>query len=197
MKNEYYNPGEKINLLGIKTKPNKIYEKTFCKFPIRIHVTPIDCNRFAYGKPGGGGIGFAVKLNNNISISLAENDKIVCPKNKVKVVEHCIEIARALFQTTDRFQINIDFDDMVKEHSGFGSSAITMCVVISSINKLYGSPINTESIRRLIGYNFVEQVGDMLSAGLETGVGPQVVMNGGIAVLADDLRVIYSGFFLL
>lgn len=196
MENRFFNPGENIKLLGYEIKPKRIYNSAACKFPIRIHVTPIDCNRFAYGKPGGGGIGFAVTSNNFLTINFSKEPKIKGPNNKIKIVEHCMKIAQSLFNTDDNFIVDLQYDPIIKEHSGFGSSAITMASILSCFNQLYGNPLDNNSLRRLIGNNFVEQSENVLSLGLETGVGPQVLLHGGIAVLADDLRVIYSGNFL-
>ncbi len=196
MENIFFNPGENIKLLGNKIKPKLAYRSVACKFPIRIHMTPVDCNRFAYGKPGGGGIGFAVNSDNYLKIKFSNEQKINGPKNKLKIIEHCIKIAQDLFNTDINFSVDLQFDPIIKEHSGFGSSAITMTTILSCFNQLYGNPLDNNMLRRLIGNNFVEQSDNMLSLGLETGVGPQVVLHGGIAVLTDDLRVIYSGSFL-
>lgn len=196
MENKFFNPGENIKLLGNKIKAKIAHRSVACKFPLRIHVTPIDCNRFAYGKPGGGGIGFAVDSNNSLNIKFSNELKINGPNNKLKIIEHCIKIAQKLFDADDIFSVDLQLDSIIKEHSGFGSSAIIMTALLACFNQLYGNPLDNNMLRRLIGNNFVEQSDNMLSLGLETGVGPQVVLNGGIAVLADDLRVIYSGIFL-
>ena len=57
MNNEFFAPGENLNLLGISKQNNSDSQYCSFKFPIRIHATPIDCNRFSYGNPGGGGGG--------------------------------------------------------------------------------------------------------------------------------------------
>lgn len=196
MENKIFNPGDNIKVLGNTIKPKLSYKSAYCKFPLRIHITPIDCNRFAYGKPGGGGIGFAVDSQNYLKVNVSKEPKINGPDSKRKIIEHSIKIIQKLFNTDNNFSVDLRFDPIIKEHSGFGSSAITMTALLACLNRLYGNPLDNDMLRRLIGNNFVEQSENSLSLGLETGVGPQVVLHGGIAVLADDLRVVYSGSFL-
>ena len=58
-------PGNQMNTLDFEKKKynlKPVKGKVVVTAPARIHLTVLDMNRFAPGKPGGGGVGFAVQV---------------------------------------------------------------------------------------------------------------------------------------
>lgn len=185
-------PGENINTLGLARQVENQLSGISIQFPSRIHITPIDCNRFGFGKPGGGGIGFAVDLPNQLNISLSCETKV--ESNSVKhglLVTHYIKLMQTILQTELSFHVDLNLHDMMTQHFGLGSSVCVACATIFGLNKIFGSPLLIEEIRSLVAYNFVEEYGGMLTRGLETGVGSSVVLRGGISVIADEIVEVF------
>lgn len=190
-------PGENLSTLGLNKKNKKLLHNCLkLRFPSRIHMTVFDCNRFEFGKPGGGGIGFAVDIPNTIEIELAEKDTIIAPWDKLPLVEHCLLLMKNIFNKNLKLKCKINLFKLVREHSGLGSTTAVITSIIESINLLYGSPIKSEDIRILVAENFAEVFENKLCKGLETGVGTYVILNGGIAIIGDKLKIIYSAKFL-
>ncbi len=86
-------PGSKFNKMGISNKSAVIRKNISIKFPSRIHITPIDCNRFDFGMPGGGGIGFAIDLTNILSFSSANDLKVKSLNKKYEnIIIHFVKL---------------------------------------------------------------------------------------------------------
>lgn len=193
---EYFYPGQKIRLLGIHRRIEPSREGIALKFPSRIHVAPIDLNRLNFSKPGGGGIGFAVGLENSVQIALADEDNFVGAEKWALEMAHIVSVMKKVFGYDRGFRIHMKISEHVKEHKGFGSTVMIITSCAQAINMLFADCLPTETLRRLVGYNFVEHCKTRLARGCETGVGTYVVLKGGIAVIADDLRPIYHSAFL-
>lgn len=189
-------PGSKFNKMGISKKSAVISKNISIKFPSRIHITPIDCNRFDFGMPGGGGIGFAIDLTNILSFSFA-NGLIVKSSNKKyeNIIIHFVKLMECIFGTDLKFNIFLELAPIIRQHFGLGSSVCVACGITWGLNKLCGSPLSTEELRTLIAYNFVEEYNNGLTRGLETGVGTSVVFKGGISVVANNIIEILNRKF--
>ena len=75
---------------------------------------------------------------------------------------------------------------------GLGSTSTVMIAVATAMNEAVGSPLSTTQLRHLIGHNYVEETADgRIAFGFETGVGPAVSLNGGMAVMGDELSLVY------
>ena len=67
-----------------------------------------------------------------------------------------------------------------------------MIALAKALNIAVGSPLTDDQLRKLIGYNYVEETADgRIAPGFETGVGPAVSIHGGMAVMGDELSLIY------
>jgi len=67
-----------------------------------------------------------------------------------------------------------------------------MIALAKALNVSVGSPLSDDQLRKLIGYNYVEETADgRIASGFETGVGPAVSIHGGIAIMGDELSLIY------
>ena len=190
--NEKYLPCE---LCVIKhhfnSKPTK--NQIRIKFPSRIHMTPIDCNRFDFGTPGGGGYGFAIDANNYITVNLANEDCIKVIDSQVPVVKHFVHIMKNIFNYERGINIQIDLDKNMKQHFGLGSTAMISCAVIWAINGLFGWSLSKEDCRGILTDNFCEGYqGTYLLKALDTGVGPYVAFNGGFAIISDNAHIVFS-----
>ena len=180
---------EKISVPSLKGKSIQ------CNFPNRIHITPIDCNRFNYGKPGGGGIGFALKANNYLKIQLASETEFAGDE-KVKPVA-----LRALYAMShnlgfaDEFKITVNQSQEVKAHIGLGSNACLLTAICSSINELYDSPLSKRELMQIIGANFVEEYNGKCVLGLDTGVAPATSLYGGCCLVSEESVVVWQNDF--
>jgi len=185
-------PGENLKRIEIKSKPKLKYSKITVNFPGRIHITPIDCNRFEFGKPGGGGMGFAINLNNILKISLAKEIKVNSNCKKfIPIILHYLKLLKEIFKFEESFNIDLCVSKLLRQHFGLGSSISIGTSIIYGINYIFNSPLTLNDIRYLVGNNFVEEYKNKLSKGLETGVGSAVVLKGGFSVIANDLIEIF------
>ena len=100
-------PGQNIDTLGLIREAKRELSGISLVFPGRIHMTPIDCNRFGFGKPGGGGIGFAVDLPNRLDISISSETKIESNSAKHRaLVIHYSKLVQAVLETDLSFHID-------------------------------------------------------------------------------------------
>jgi beta-RFAP synthase len=71
-----------------------------------------------------------------------------------------------------------------------------MIAVATAMNEALGKPLTNNQLRKLIGHNYVEETADgNIAFGFETGVGPAVSLYGGMAVLGDELTLVYHHSF--
>jgi beta-RFAP synthase len=191
MENKYL-PGENCIVdFSFNLKPVK--NQIRIRFPSRIHMTPIDCNRFDFGKPGGGAYGFGIDANNYISVSFSSDNNIVVNADQLPVVKHFMEIMKRIFRYTEGMDVEIILDKNMKQHFGFGSTAMISCAVIWAINGLFGWKLSKEECRNILTKNFCEGYQGMyLMKGLDTGLGPYIAFNGGFVILSDDAEVIFT-----
>jgi len=187
-----YQPGEHCVIkFNFVTKPVKSLIKI--KFPSRIHMTPIDCNRFDFGKPGGGGYGFGIDADNYVTTSLSKNDHVEVDSNQLPVVKHFMFIMKNIFNYNEGIKLQVSLDKNTKQHFGLGSTAMLSCAVIWSINGLFGWSLSKEECRSILTDNFCEGYqGTHLLKGLDTGVGPYIAFNGGFVILSDNAEVIFN-----
>lgn len=68
--------------------------------------------------------------------------------------------------------------------------------IAAAVNHAVGDPLTRDQLRILIGYNYVEETeGGLVAYGFETGVGPAVSNYGGMAIMGDDLALVYRRDF--
>lgn len=183
-------PGEHVNTLGYeKDYPLDISEgPVTVRVPARIHLTVLDMNRFAPNRPGGGGFGFALQLYSTATVECTPSD-IEINYTRVPMIRHLVEVIKKVTGYTGGFKITVV--DHERKHVGLGSTGSVLTAVAHAINNALGSPLKTEQLRLLVGYNYVEETatGEVVQ-GFETGVGPAVVSYGGMAVLGDELTLV-------
>ena len=93
-------PGTELKLLGVALKASPVRASVQIEFPHRIHVTPIDCNRFALGQPGGGGLGFAISHGSTLRVASAGRFQIASIRSKdPPVAEHYLRLIQAIMGT--------------------------------------------------------------------------------------------------
>jgi len=187
-----FEPGENLDTLGIEMSASLLRKNLVVGFPSRIHVTPVDCNRFAFSKPGGGGIGFAIDLPNKLKIAPAASVGIRSSiQHYDHIVNHYIKLMEKVLHVELRIELSLSLSELMSKHFGLGSSVCVACAVMWSINRLCGNPLTLEQLRLLIAHNFVEECQGRLSRGLETGVGTSVIFRGGISVIADQIIEVF------
>ncbi len=188
-------PGEEIRTCGLEgTVTAMPQEGTFTAVaPARIHLTVFDMNRFAPGHPGGGGLGFALKLYCRAEIA-CQPEGIVINHPREAIIRHFLIAFSKAIGYTGGFSVTAT--DHGKEHVGLGSTSTLLTVVGHAANAALGCPLTADQIRMLIGNNYVEETdtGDVVY-GFETGVGPAVSTHGGIGVMGDCLTLVYHHSF--
>jgi len=166
------------------------------KFPARIHVTLIDANRFI-SETGTGGIGFAVQMDNVMSISLGDEDYQNCPKESIPLILHITSIMKNFFEYKGGIQVNFYNHPFFRPHSGVGYSTAILTSCAYGLNMLFGSPLSREEVRDLIIHDYTEVLHGKLSkatkaATVTTGVGGFLTLKGGFVIVGGDFKIIYN-----
>lgn len=183
-----FEPGSQINTLSMLRKSIIRNPKIKIRFPNRIHMTPIDCNRFGFGMPGGGGIGFAIDIKNNLEIYSSSKIQINTNRRKsIPLILHYFRVMKKILQFRSNLSFKLEISPKLEQHIGLGSSVSIACAVIFGINKMFGDPLSIDEMRMLIANNFVEEYKNKVTRGLETGVGTSVILRGGISVIGGDI----------
>ncbi|HEX3001306.1 MAG TPA: GHMP kinase [Methanoregula sp.] len=189
-------PGSNLKTLGLEKKKFSLRTVTgtvLVSAPARIHLTVLDMNRFAPDHPGGGGIGFAIQCYCTAEVRCTKK-AISIEYNRAPIVENFVQVFKKVTGYKGGFSIRVT--DHEHKHVGLGSTSTVMIAVATAMNEALGSPLTTTQLRHLIGHNYVEETADgKIAFGFETGVGPAVSLNGGMALMGDELSLVYHHAF--
>lgn len=184
-------PGENIRPCGLKSDriPTPVTGTVIVDAPARIHLTVLDMNRFSPDRPGGGGVGFAIQTYCTAEVECTESG-IEIDYSRKPILRHFVEVFRHVVGYTGGFKISAQ--DHMYEHVGLGSTSTILIALANALNVAMGSPLTSDQLRVLLGNNFVEETeAGNVAFGFETGVGPAVSTYGGMAVMGDELTLIY------
>ncbi len=189
-------PGNQMNTLEFEKKKynlKPVKGTVVVTAPARIHLTVLDMNRFAPGKPGGGGVGFAVQVYCTAEVSCTPKN-VEINYDREPVLRHHVEIFRKAVGYQGGFCITAR--DHQYHHVGMGSTSTISIATLTAMNQAVGSPLTQDQLRLLMGYNFVEETADgKIAFAFETGVGPAVSIHGGMGIMGDDLTLVYRHTF--
>lgn len=161
--------------------------------PSRIHLTVLDMNRFAPEQPGGGGVGFAIRLSVTVCARCIDGPDEI-RSERVPIIRHFIEVFRRVSGYGKGFSIAVE--DHAYPHVGLGSTSTVLIALAHALNAAVGSPFTDDQLRLLLGHNYVEETDEgEIAYGFETGVGPAVSTYGGMAVMGDRLTLVYQHLF--
>jgi len=190
-----FSPGENIRLCGLKKDyrlapaPGTVVVRA----PARIHLSVLDMNRFSPDRPGGGGIGFAIGVYCTAEVECTDSG-LEIDYTREPILRHFVEAFRQVVGYTGGFKIRAR--DHQYEHVGLGSTSTILIAVATALNTAVGSPLTPDELRLLLGSNFVEETeAGNVAFGFETGVGPAASLYGGMAVMGDELTLIYRHAF--
>jgi len=185
-------PGKILKTLGLEKKkyPLKpVKDSVLVKAPARIHLTVLDMNRFAPDHPGGGGIGFAIQCYCSAEVRCTAKGTSI-NYNRAPIVKNFVEVFKKVTGYKGGFSVTVT--DHEHKHVGLGSTSTVMIAVATALNEAIGSPLTSTQLRHLIGHNYVEEIADgNIAFGFETGVGPAVSIHGGMALMGDELSLVY------
>lgn len=185
-------PGKNLKTLGLEKKKftlQPVKGTIVVRAPARIHLTVLDMNRFAPDHAGGGGIGFAIQCYCTAEVTCTKKD-VSIEYNRSAIIENFIAVFKKVTGYSGGFSIRVT--DHEYKHVGLGSTSTVMIAVATAINEATGSPLTNTQLRHLIGHNYVEETADgTIAFGFETGVGPAVSTYGGMAVMGDELSLVY------
>ena len=187
-----FTPGECLHTadIGVQHKPYPTGDTIIVRAPARIHLSVLDMNRFSPGTPGGGGLGFALQIYCEASVTCTPAETVI-DSPRILLIQHLIAAFKAVTGYTGGFQIRTA--DHGKEHVGLGSTCTIATAVVSAMNEATGCPLTQEDVRMLIGHNYVEETEDgKIAFGFETGVGSAASMYGGMTFVGDRLTRIYN-----
>jgi beta-RFAP synthase len=189
-------PGKILKTLGLEKKKYTLIPakgKVRVQAPARIHLTVLDMNRFAPDHPGGGGIGFAIQCYCTAEVECIPAG-IEVAYSRAAIIENFVAVFCKAVGYQGGFRIKAM--DHEHQHVGLGSTSTVMIAVATALNTALGSPLTTTQLRHLIGHNYVEETADgTIAFGFETGVGPAVSIHGGMAVMGDELSLVYHHSF--
>ena len=150
----------------------------------------MDMNRFAPERPGGGGLGFAIALPTTVEVRCTDGpDEIRYAREPI--VRHFLAVFRAATGYAGGFSVTADHH--AHPHVGLGSTSTVLIALAHALNAAVGSPLSDDQLRLLLGHNYVEETaGGEIAFGFETGVGPSVSTYGGMAVMGDELTLVYQ-----
>jgi beta-RFAP synthase len=191
----FFVPGEDIVTKGVTKKAKPVVERIKFMFPARVHITLIDSNRLDFGKPGGGGLGFGVQMDNWMEVSLSQEDYQDSTEDSQPLIAHMTFVMKKILNHQGGIQIKLNTRKFLQPHKGLGSTTAILTACAQGINMLFGSPLTTEEIREIVAYNFVEVCDGKLAKGMETGVGTYLILKGGFVIVGGDLKVIYRRRF--
>jgi len=186
-----FHPGENIRTLGLeRSYPLSPVKGTVTvRSPARIHLTVFDMNRFAPGRAGGGGLGFALQLYCSVDVTCTESG-IEIDYSREGIIRHFVEVFRKVTGYKGGFRIRAR--DHQHQHVGLGSTSTVMISLANALNYAVGSPLTPDQLRKLVGNNYVEETaGETIAFAFETGVGPAVSTYGGMAIMGDELTLAY------
>jgi len=185
-------PGESIKTLGFERQKFKIVPakgKITVTAPGRIHLSVLDMNRFAPDHAGGGGIGFAIQ-NYCTAVVECTKKEVIIQYSRAPIIENLVAVFKKAVGYSGGFKIAVS--EQEHKHVGLGSTSTMMIAVSTAMNHAVGSPLTNTQLRKLIGRNYVEETADgRIAFGFETGVGPAVSTHGGMAVMGDELSLVY------
>lgn len=190
-----FRPGQVIRTGDLVLRVSPAMDRAEVAFPARIHITLIDSNRFDFGKPGAGGMGFAVQMRNKLRVAVHNKDEVICPKYIKPVLLHILCVMKKVFSFKYGLKINLVTDEFFRPHKGLGYTTTITTACAEAINILFGSPLSKDNVKELVSINYGEVKGNILTRGTETGVGPHLVLNGGFVVVGGESRVVYSRKF--
>ncbi|HUU76140.1 MAG TPA: GHMP kinase [Methanoregulaceae archaeon] len=183
--------GENIKTLGMERdyslSPRE--GKVRVRAPARIHLTVLDMNRFSPARPGGGGVGFAIQLYCNVEVECIPKG-LEIDYSRPFIIKHFVAVFKKITGYMGGFRIHAS--DHQHEHVGLGSTSTIMIALANALNYAVGSPLDSDQLRKAVGYNYVEETSDgNVVSGFETGVGPAASTYGGMAITGDELCLVY------
>ena len=187
-----FTPGENIRFCDLKKDYAllPVAGTVTVKAPARIHLTVLDMNRFSPDRPGGGGVGFAIKTYCTAEVACMASGLDI-DYSREPILRHFVEVFRDVVGYTGGFRIRAQ--DHMHEHVGLGSTSTILTAVANALNTAVGSPLTPDQLRLLLGNNFVEETeAGNIAFGFETGVGPAASTYGGMTVMGDELTLIYQ-----
>ncbi len=190
-----FSPGEHIRPCGLQKEYRlaPVTGTVVVRAPARIHLTVLDMNRFSPDRPGGGGIGFAIGVYCTAEVECTTSG-LEIDYSREPILRHFVEAFRQVIGYEGGFKIRAR--DHRYEHVGLGSTSTILVAVANALNTAVGSPLTSDELRILLGNNFVEEtVAGNVAFGFETGVGPAASTYGGMAVMGDELALIYRHAF--
>ena len=190
-----FSPGENINTCGFEgtyaLTPSQVPVRT--RAPGRIHLTVLDMNRFAPGQPGGGGIGFAIDVFAEVEARCIEHGFEI-NYSRSSIISHFLSVFSKTVGYTGGFSVTAK--DHNYKHVGLGSTSTILTALSAAVNRALGDPLTPDELRILIGNNYIEETEEgRVAFGFETGVGPAVSGKGGMAILGDNLTLVYRNQF--
>jgi len=187
-----FEPGKILKTLGLEKRTydlKPVRGIISVRAPARIHLTVLDMNRFAPDHPGGGGIGFAIQCYCTAEVECTSK-AVEIDYGRAPIIRNFVAVFKKAVGYTGGFRITATDHD--HQHVGLGSTSTVMIAVASAMNAAVGSPLSNTQLRHLIGHNYVEETAEgTIAFGFETGVGPAVSTHGGMAVLGDELSLVY------
>ncbi|MFA5332647.1 MAG: GHMP kinase [Methanoregula sp.] len=187
-----FEPGEIPKTLGLEKKKYKLSlrkDTVQVKAPARIHLSVLDMNRFAPDHAGGGGIGFAIQCYCTAEVTCTKK-ALVINYPRAAIIENFVAVFKKVTGYKGGFRIKAT--DHQKKHVGLGSTSTVLIAAATALNEAVGSPLTNAELRKLVGHNYVEETGDgKIAFGFETGVGPAATTYGGMAIMGDELALVY------
>lgn len=159
--------------------------------PSRLHALVLDMTRFDLGRPGGGGVGFAVGLFSRARVMLTDTPGVRSSGSRPLLGQHLAHLFLAL--TGYPGGVEIQTRDHGRRHMGLGSSVATLTAAALALNEALGRPLDLRDLRKLVAHNYCEELSSApprLVPGFETNVGAMAGLHGGLVVGSDRCELL-------
>lgn len=117
-------------------------------------------NEMAPGQPGGGGVGLSLQLYTQAVVRVlpegATEDDITSDRPLV-IIHHLAGLRQLLRLAPEDVRFEVHTYPGFASHSGLGSTSSAVMGVLAAANECLGRPLELDTLRLLLGHNYVEE----------------------------------------
>lgn len=195
VKNVFFQPGDRLRLseAGTFSKPKSrhfVGREITVRSPARVHMMALDESSMTLENPGGGGLVFGTDLLETIcTVTVTESRGIKLLQPARPSALHIARLFEKLFDL--EVGLTIQVNQQIREHLGLGSTTMLLLATSVAINEAFDCPLSNRQLRRVLGYNYVEdsESAELVNPGYQSGCASVAGLYGGLTLVSDDLEI--------